>query len=29
MPVYYENLNTTTLLIVKSIITVDYIRSCK
>jgi len=29
MPVYYKKLNTTRLLIVKSIITVDYIRSCK
>jgi len=28
-PVYYKNLNITRLLIVKSVITVDYIRSCK
>jgi len=28
-PVYYKNLNTTRLLIVKYIITVDYFRSCK
>jgi len=28
-PVYYKNLNTTIILIVKSIIAVDNIRSCK